>query len=545
MRFAKPPHMNKYLSAPLICIFFFACNDNTNTVSVKNRLPRRDTSINKSNAYNDLFLDSSTLENFIAKNDSDNTSSILREFYYARNFEFAWFSSNGLTEQARGFWNLYTYHIMAEKDTSLNSKTLKKSMKLLTADDSLVVNGKEKNIVQTELLLTEYFIRYEQKNDKKSAENITQWNFILPSKKENLTTLTTNLLKLKNKNQWFSKSQGLYGSLEEELEHYYKIVKAGGWDSIPYIHKALKHGKTAEVIPLIKKRLQVTAELADKDSSGLFDDNLQTAVKLFQTKLGYTATGKINDSLIKDLNVSAQTRLAQLVININRMKWMPEKPSGRLIVVNIPEYRLHVYDGDTKTFDMDVVVGKEGKSTVIFTGNLNEIVFSPYWNIPPSIVQTEILPKMQEDPSYLAEENIEITKEENGLPVMRQLPGPKNSLGKVKFLFPNSFNIYFHDTPAKDLFNKDKRAYSHGCIRLSDPVKMAQYLLQDQPNWTPEKIDSAMNTKEPKSVTVKSPVPVMINYFTAWIDETGQLNFRDDIYGHDSTEADKLFTTKF
>jgi len=271
---------------------------------------------------------------------------------------------------------------------------------------------------------------------------------------------------------------------------------------------------------------------------------LKTAVELFQTKLGYTATGKINDSLIKDLNVSAETRLAQLIININRMKWMPEKPSGKLIVVNIPEYRLHVYDGDTKAFDMDVVVGKEGKNTVIFTGNLNEIVFSPYWNIPPSIVQQEILPKMQEDPSYLAEQNIEITKEENGLPVMRQLPGPKNSLGKVKFLFPNSFNIYFHDTPAKDLFNKDKRAYSHGCIRLSDPVKMAQYLLQDQPDWTPEKIDSAMNAKEPKSVTVKSPVPVMVNYFTAWKDETGQLNFREDIYGHDSTEAAKLFTTK-
>lgn len=192
---------------------------------------------------------------------------------------------------------------------------------------------------------------------------------------------------------------------------------------------------------------------------------------------------------------------------------------------------------------MNVVVGKEGHNTTIFTGNLNQVVFSPYWNVPRDIVEKEILPAIENDPFYLASNQMEETGEtDDGLPVIRQLPGEKNSLGKVKFLFPNSFDIYFHDTPSKSLFSKDRRAYSHGCIRLSDPVKMANYLLRNQPEWTPEKIDEAMNSGEEQFVRLKNPVPVLITYYTAWIDEKGMLNFRDDIYGHDATLAQKMFT---
>jgi murein L,D-transpeptidase YcbB/YkuD len=136
---------------------------------------------------------------------------------------------------------------------------------------------------------------------------------------------------------------------------------------------------------------------------------------------------------------------------------------------------------------------------------------------------------------------MEITGEEGGLPVIRQRPGGKNALGKVKFLFPNSFNIYFHDTPAKSLFAKDKRAYSHGCIRLKEPVRLAEYVLRNQPEWTPQKIQEAMNSEREKFVKVKNPIPVVITYYTAWVDENGLLNFRDDIYGHDGKLATKMF----
>jgi murein L,D-transpeptidase YcbB/YkuD len=223
------------------------------------------------------------------------------------------------------------------------------------------------------------------------------------------------------------------------------------------------------------------------------------------------------------------------------MRWLQQEAKGNLIVVNIPEFMMHVYEGNKKAFDMIVVVGKEGHNTMMFNGDLNQVVFCPYWNVPSSIVKKEILPAMQRNPGYLGKENMEITSNEGGLPVIRQKPGGKNALGKVKFLFPNSFNIYFHDTPSKSLFDKDKRAYSHGCIRLQEPVKLAEYVLRNQPEWTPEKIAAAMSTDEQKFVKVKDPIPVVITYYTAWVDENGQINFRDDIYGHDARLAGKMF----
>jgi murein L,D-transpeptidase YcbB/YkuD len=164
----------------------------------------------------------------------------------------------------------------------------------------------------------------------------------------------------------------------------------------------------------------------------------------------------------------------------------------------------------------------------MFSGSLNQIVFNPYWNVPESIVRDEILPSYEENPDYLYEHNMESTGEENGLPVIRQLPGDENELGKVKFLFPNSFNIYFHDTPHKELFKKTQRAYSHGCIRLADAVKLANYLLKDDPEWTPEKIQKAMDNGEEQYVKIKDPIP--------------ELQFRKDIYGHDKRTIKRLFS---
>jgi len=196
---------------------------------------------------------------------------------------------------------------------------------------------------------------------------------------------------------------------------------------------------------------------------------------------------------------------------------------------------------EKKAFDMNVVVGKEGHNTMMFSGDLNQIVFSPYWNVPPSIVKKEILPKLASNPGYLESQEMEQVGTEGGLPKIRQRPGDKNSLGRVKFLFPNSFNIYFHDTPAKTLFDKDKRAFSHGCIRLSDPEKMANYLLRNNPEWTPEKINDAMYSGNEQFVRLKKAVPVIITYYTAWVDESGRLNFRDDIYTHDKSLASRMF----
>jgi murein L,D-transpeptidase YcbB/YkuD len=329
--------------------------------------------------------------------------------------------------------------------------------------------------------------------------------------------------------------------LKQQLIRYYDITKNGGWPQVSLSKKRLKKGATAPEISLIKKRLAITGDLAGNDTTQIFNDTLEIAVKNYQARHGFTPTGELSDSLIKEMNVPAVQRLQQIIMNMDRMRWLASEPKGNLIVVNIPEFVLHVYEGSKKAFDIDVVVGKESHNTMMFNGDLNQVVFSPYWNVPPSIVRNEILPAMNRNSNYLAGQNMEITGNEDDLPVIRQRPGPGNALGKVKFLFPNSFNIYFHDTPAKSLFNKDKRAYSHGCIRLKEPEKMANYVLRDQPEWTPEKISEAMNSGEEKYVKVKKPIPVVVTYYTAWVDENGQLNFREDIYGHDARLASKMF----
>ena len=184
---------------------------------------------------------------------------------------------------------------------------------------------------------------------------------------------------------------------------------------------------------------------------------------------------------------------------------------------------------------MNVVVGKAANKTVIFSGNLKYVVFSPYWNVPTSILNKEVLPGIKKNKNYLAAHHMEW----NGKGV-RQKPGPWNSLGLVKFLFPNSYSIYFHDTPSKSLFSEDQRAFSHGCIRLAEPKKLALYLLRDNPAWDEKKITAAMNSGREQTVTLKQPIPVFIGYLTAWVDWQGRLNFRKDIYGRDDRLAKML-----
>jgi murein L,D-transpeptidase YcbB/YkuD len=190
---------------------------------------------------------------------------------------------------------------------------------------------------------------------------------------------------------------------------------------------------------------------------------------------------------------------------------------------------------------MPVVVGKEGTHTMMFSGVLNQVVFSPYWNIPESIVRNEKLPKIKSDPGYLKSKNMEITGKNKDLPVIRQLPGKDNALGRVKFLFPNRYDIYFHDTYAKEIFKKDVRAVSHGCIRLLDAEKMAGYLLRNDKNWTPAKIHDAMNSGKEQFVKISPGMPVVITYLTAWVDETGHLNFRNDVYNNDKQVSQMMF----
>ncbi|MBD0367577.1 MAG: L,D-transpeptidase family protein [Flavisolibacter sp.] len=539
----------------ILCHLFASCQnvegstqnreDNTedNKEKVK-KITARDRSITRDNSYSDLFLDSIAVETFIKeKKIADSIARRMRSFYNARNYQFAWFNSEGLTEQTRGFWNLHDYVTTYGSDTTLKEKALQKKMDRLIVEENLRMNAADKATQQTEMTLTQHFIQYMLNNFEKGYVKRKEMERFIPSKKTDVLYQADSLLNKKHKDdKYFEDVNENYGALKNQLGKYFNIAKQGGWQPISISGKSLKKGMSTPAVAALKKHLYLTGDLPVADSTQVFNDTLETAVKSFQARHGYTPDGVVGPAILKELNVPAEARLQQILMNMERMRWMPNEPQGNLIVVNIPEFVLHVYEGKKKAWDMNVVVGKEGHNTMMFTGDLNQIVFSPYWNVPQSIVEKEILPAMQKDPDYLTKQNMEIIGDEGGLPVIRQLPGPKNSLGRVKFLFPNSFNIYFHDTPAKSLFSMDKRAYSHGCIRLGEPEKMAQYLLRDNPEWTPEKIEEAMNSDKEKYVRLKHPVPVFITYYTAWVDDNGQLNFREDIYNHDESLAKKIFT---
>ncbi len=547
--------IKNFLSAVLFFVLFISCNSNGSANSTKEeeetqkdekKITKRDFRITPSNAYNNLFFDSGVLVKFFTDNKIENK--IIRRmtsFYNARNYQLAWFTNDGLTEQARGFWNMHNYQTTYANDSALKDKSLQTKMDGFTAEeDGFTVSPSDKNIINTELKLTQHFILYTLNNIEDGFVKRKEMERFIPRKKEDALLLADSLLSKKHKdNKYYEDVNNTYKLLKEKLEKYYAIAKQGGWPQIMAASKQLKKGISSPEIVILKKRLQFTNDMA-ADTTPIFNETLESGIKNFQIRFGYTPTGILTDGQIKDMNVPVVNRIQQLLINMGRMQWMINEPKGQMIVVNIPEFILHVKDGAKKVFDMNVVVGKEGHNTMMFTGNLNQVVFSPYWNLPESIVKKEILPAMERNPNYLASHHMEITGNEGGLPVIRQLPGDDNSLGKVKFLFPNSFNIYFHDTPAKSLFDKDKRAYSHGCIRLSDPEKMANYVLKDNTEWSPESIKSAMNSQEEKYVKLKNPIPVLITYYTAWVDENNLLHFADDIYGHDKAVIEKMFTVK-
>ncbi len=528
-----------------------SASENNNSSDSTNKtgkgISSRDNSITPANSYSDLFLDTSAVSKFInEKKVPDSIASRMRSFYNTRNYQFAWFSSDGLTEQARGFWNLHDYVTTYDVDSSLKDKALQKRMDNLIAEDDLSVGANDKSYINTELTLTRHFILYILHNYAKGYVKRKEMEMFIPRKKEDPLAFADSLINKKHKdNKYYEETNQSYNALKDQLVKYVAIAKKGGWQQVDLVKKSLKKGASSPQIAQIKKRLLITGDLSVNDTSQVYNDTLEAAVKNFQVRHGYKPSGIISDSLIKEMNVPAVKRVEQILMNMDRMRWLANQSKGNLIVVNIPEFVLHVYEGNKKAFDMDVVVGKEGHNTMMFNGDLNQVVFCPYWNVPSSIVTKEILPAIEKNPNYLAKENMEITGKEDGIPVIRQRPGPKNALGRVKFLFPNSFNIYLHDTPQKSLFEKDKRAYSHGCIRLKDPVKLANYVLRNQPEWTPEKIEEAMDAGKEKFVRVKDPIPVLITYYTAWVDDNGQLNFREDIYNHDETLAAKMFANRF
>jgi murein L,D-transpeptidase YcbB/YkuD len=515
----------------IVCFLFQACSSSASKDAV-----HRDTSITAESAQHALFFDSSDMEAFISKQAyHDSLAQRLRNFYNGRNYQCAWFFKDGIAEYAATFYQMQEEYIGYSGDSSLINPLLQQLYDSIQTGNLLPTDSMT---LKAELLLTAQFFRYSRKayqgNNNLDAKAL---DWFIPRKKINTTALLDSLLKNRGKNiDAYEPISKQYNLLKTQLQRYYTINKQGNWPVIKADKNKYQRNDSAAVLRTIKQLLMLTGDLQMADTSALFTAGLEAAVKVFQRRFGYAENGIINTVLITEMNRPIQQRLQQILINMERLRWMPLEPSTDYLLVNIPEFKLHVFEKGKEAFSMNVVTGTAVNNTVIFSGSLKHVVFSPYWNVPSSILQKEFMPGIRRNKNYLSRQNMEWYA--GGV---RQKPGKNNSLGQVKFLFPNSYNIYLHDTPSKHLFEKEKRAFSHGCIRVAEPAKLAEYLLRNDAAWNKQTINAAMNAGKEKYVNVKEQIPVFIVYLTAWVDQDGKLCFRNDIYGHDKKMAERLF----
>jgi L,D-transpeptidase YcbB len=353
-----------------------------------------------------------------------------------------------------------------------------------------------------------------------------------------------------------------YRNTLQALQTYMKLAAQDDGEQLPAPtppKKAIVPGDAYSGVPRLTRLLRRVGDLpADATVPAdppVYDGALVDAVKKFQSRHGRDTNGRIDAKTLADLNVPLSRRVQQMQWTLERWRWLPDSYQKAPIVANIPEFRLRAYDKDFNIgVTMKVVVGKSyGHNTPVFSETMKYVVFRPYWEVPPSIIRAELIPHLQKDPDYLAKKGFEVVDARQqvvaagavtgetlgqlraGKLFVRQLPGPKNSLGLVKFLFPNSYNVYMHDTPAPELFAQSRRDFSHGCIRLERPADLAAWVLRNNPGWTPERIHAAMNATAPQQVNLTQPIPVLIVYATVIVLSDGIVHFYDDIYGHDAS----------
>jgi murein L,D-transpeptidase YcbB/YkuD len=344
-----------------------------------------------------------------------------------------------------------------------------------------------------------------------------------------------------------------YRALQRALEDYRAIAARGGWPAVPATIR-LKPGQRSALAGSLARRLAASGDYpADAQTRDVYGQDLQEAVKRFQRRHGFADDGSVGPALAAEMNVPVEQRIRQIELNMERWRWLPRDLGDPHILVNIPEMRLDVSDHATTPVTMRVVVGKPDTQTPIFNDKMTYLVFAPVWNVPDDIAEKETLPAALSDPGFLSRMNMEVVDASGGhvdpasidlsSPAkyrFRQRPGGSNALGLVKFMFPNQFNVYLHDTPSDSLFARASRPLSHGCVRLEQPEKLAQYVLRDQPDWTPQRIQDAMHAGEERVVKLKRAIPVYLGYWTARVTPDHQVQFRKDVYGIDANQSAKL-----
>ena len=329
----------------------------------------------------------------------------------------------------------------------------------------------------------------------------------------------------------FNPTQGGYLALREKLIEV-RREKSKAQDLIA-AGPTLKVGMKDPRVPVIRARFGLDAQpLAEDAEALLYDTRVASAIADFQRSNGLPASGQLTARTVAALSGGDPARLeAEIIANMERWRWRARGEAADRIEVNIPDFTVRVFRANAEFYRARVIVGKPTTQTPIFSNRMQFIEVNPYWNVPESIVQKEMLPKMAEDPTYLQKLGYEVSTAKNGRMIVRQPPGERNALGNIKFMFPNQHAVYLHDTPTRGLFANSVRAYSHGCVRLDKPFKFAEVVLGAENGWTEERARKLIGGK---NETIKLPraIDIHIGYYTAFVDENGKLQLRDDIYGH-------------
>jgi murein L,D-transpeptidase YcbB/YkuD len=348
----------------------------------------------------------------------------------------------------------------------------------------------------------------------------------------------------------------LYRNLRQALADYTAIAGSGGWPVIPSARGLKKKADIKRYLSLLQERLVLTGDLTDPEPaiSSDQDKRFGAAVRRYQKQHGLKADGVVGPATLKEMNVPVEKRIEQIRLNLERLRWLPEQMGRRNILVNITDFSRAVFEEGRLIMDMPIVVGKHDQRTFAFSARMTHLELNPYWNIPKEIAAKEVLPEIQKDQEYLARKNIRVIEysRPQGVEIdpetidwskirpeklgysFRQEPGPGNALGRIKFMFPNRFDIYLHDTPERHLFKRERRTFSHGCIRISRPIDLAEYLLESESGWSRAKILAEIGKGKRQIVNLSSPVGVHILYLTAWTDPQGVVQFRHDIYEGDT-----------
>ena len=460
------------------------------------------------------------------------------DLYRKREYNTIWYDDKNISE----FGHLLYQKVNVLKDQGIDKKMPYKDVIDEIFNESVTQKPSQSD---TELLLSSMYVFYASNvYSGEDAATLKKIGWYLPTKNilysRLLDSLISNPNRL-NKDEHLLFSQ--YYKLQDVLKKYRTMEKNNLWkkiviDSITY--QDLKPMDSSAVIGQIRERLFVVGDLKQDSKRNVYDEEMMAGVLNYKKRYGLKLNYALTREHINQMNEPIANRIKTIMINMERCRWIPAKLANadELVMVNIPSYRLFYVKNGKYELVSDVFVGTRMTETVIFSGMIDRIVFSPYWYVPQSIIDNELKLKIAADKNYLAENNMEW----NGGRV-RQKPGPKNSLGLVKFLFPNPNDIYLHDTPAKSLFEFEKRTFSHGCINVKEAKQLAISILKDNPDWPVDKIENAMSGEKETTCMLKNKIPIYICYFTAWVnDETGEISFFADVYDRDKRLEKLLYS---